>query len=231
MTTVGAELICSVSYYYDKQYYADNDVAICIEIHESCKKKWWTLKWNDELCISNDELCIEYDAFNTKTYQVESPEDEDIDMSKYVGGGIVAVRFMRVFCRIFAGLIFSWFRPVFGADLPGRRPEKVNALGSAPRPDRRADGVIINRFCTGFAPIFDCCLTDVRLSWDWFDPLRHRSTKRLSTRRRSSWMSTAMVLWMWAVRKQWWFYQRNDHFRSEKRWIWRWMCEKWWFYA
>jgi hypothetical protein len=43
----GAELVCAVSYYYDKQYYADNDV--------------------------------------------ESPEDEDIDMSKYVGGGVVAI--------------------------------------------------------------------------------------------------------------------------------------------
>lgn len=43
----GAELVCAVSYYYDKQYYADNDV--------------------------------------------ESPEDEDIEMSKYVAGGVVAI--------------------------------------------------------------------------------------------------------------------------------------------
>ena len=43
----GMEIIVAVSYYYDKQYYADNDV--------------------------------------------ESPSDEDIDMSKYVAGGVVAI--------------------------------------------------------------------------------------------------------------------------------------------
>jgi hypothetical protein len=41
------ELVCSVSYYYDKQFYADNDV--------------------------------------------ETPSMEDIDMSKYVAGGVVAI--------------------------------------------------------------------------------------------------------------------------------------------
>ena len=43
----GQELVCAVSYYFDKQFYADNDVP--------------------------------------------SPTDEDIDMSKYVGGGVVAL--------------------------------------------------------------------------------------------------------------------------------------------
>ena len=43
----GVEIVCSVSYYYDKQYYADNDV--------------------------------------------ESPTDEEIDITKYVGGGVVAI--------------------------------------------------------------------------------------------------------------------------------------------